>query len=172
MAEPVRIFHGVEEFRHAAGQRLGVGPWMTMSQERIDGFADITEDWQWIHVDPERARAAGMRGTWAHGYLTLSLIPRLSSRVFDFADIGRAVNYGLERVRFPSPVHPGDRIRAIAEMISTEDFHEGVLGRVRYTIEIDGVAKPACVAEALMVIFPPESERSSHPVPTSDQEQI
>lgn len=93
-----RIFQGVDDFRGAAGESLGTGPWMEISQDRIDSFADVTEDWQWIHIDPERATASEIGATIAHGYLTLSLVPKLSSQIFDFANIGRALNYGLDKV--------------------------------------------------------------------------
>lgn len=147
-----RVFRGVHPFRNAAGTELGVSGWLTMEQPRIDDFADVTEDWQWIHVDPARAAASDLGTTIAHGYLVLSLIPRLSAEVFDFADIDRAVNYGLERVRFPASVHPGDRLRARVELVEVTDHPAGALGRVRYTLELDGSPRPACVAEALMLV--------------------
>ncbi len=147
-----RVFRGVDAFRDAAGAELGVSGWLTMEQPRIDGFADVTEDWQWIHVDPARAAASDLGATIAHGYLVLSLIPRLSAEVFEFADIDRAVNYGLERVRFPASVRPGDRLRARAELVEVTDHPSGALGRVRYTLELDTSTRPACVAEALMLV--------------------
>lgn len=150
-----RTIHGPDGFRAAVGEQLDPGPWFTVTQDRIDTFADVTEDWQWIHVDPQRAAASDLGATVAHGYLTLSLVPRLTSDVFEFADVGRAVNYGLERVRFPAPVHPGDRIRARAEVLSVEDAGVGVLGRVRITIEIERRDKPAYALEALMLVLPP-----------------
>lgn len=149
-------FHGPAGFAAAAGRDLGHGPWFTMTQSRIDDFADVTEDWQWIHVDADRAAASELGTTIAHGYLTLSLVPRLSSGIFDFADIGRAINYGIEKVRFPAPVRPGDRIRARAHVVdTTPSARGGVLGRVRYTIEIDRSERPACVVDALMLVLPP-----------------
>ncbi|WKN48448.1 MaoC family dehydratase [Nocardioides sp. Arc9.136] len=149
-----RTFHGVEELRAGAGVDLPPGPWFTVTQERIDAFADVTEDWQWIHVDPERAAASPTGSTIAHGYLTLSLLPRLSSDLFDFAGIGRAVNYGLDRVRFPAVVRPGDRVRARGHLVEVTDSGTGVLARVRYSIEVKGLDRPACVAEALMLVEP------------------
>jgi acyl dehydratase len=151
-----RIFDGIDDFRTAVGKELGTGPWFTIDQDRINGFADVTEDWQWIHVDTERAAASDLGSTIAHGYLTLSLLPRLSSGIFDFAGIGRAVNYGLDRVRFPSSVRPGQRIRAHATLVGADDAGAGVLGRVRYTVEAEGSTKPACVAEALILVLPTE----------------
>lgn len=153
-------FHSAEEFAAATGRTLGVGSWLTVTQQRIDEFADVTEDWQWIHVDPDRAAASDLGTTIAHGYLTLSLVPRLSSEVFAFAGVGRAVNYGIEKVRFPTPVRPGDRIRAEATLVETRPAGPdgtGTLGRVRYVIEIEGRDRPACVLEALMLVLPPET---------------
>jgi acyl dehydratase len=148
-----RVLHGVAEFRDAAGDELGTSGWLTMEQPRIDGFADVTEDWQWIHVDPVRAAASDLGATIAHGYLVLALIPRLSAEIFEFAGIDRAINYGLERVRFPASVRPGDRLRARAELVEVTDHPAGALGRVRYTLELDGSARPACAAEALMLVI-------------------
>lgn len=148
-------FRTVAEFKDSAGTDLGAGDWFTMTQGRIDDFADTTEDHQWIHVDAERAAASEIGSTVAHGYLTLSLIPRLSSELFTFDSSGRAINYGLDRVRFPAFVRPGDRIRARGRVEWTrETSGGGVLGCVRYTIDIEGSDTPACVADALMVAFP------------------
>ncbi|WP_314034527.1 MaoC family dehydratase [Dietzia sp. CH92] len=148
-------FTTVDEFRDAAGLDLGVGDWFTVDQNRIDAFADVTEDWQWIHIDPDRAGATDLGTTVAHGYLTLSLIPRLSSDLFTFDGVGRAINYGLDRVRFPSYVRPGDRVRARGRVAWTRDASDGgVLGCVHYTIEVEGRNAPACVAESLMIAFP------------------
>lgn len=158
-------FHGPAAFAAAAGRDLGHGPWFTMTQQRIDDFADVTEDWQWIHVDAGRAAASELGSTLAHGYLTLSLVPRLSSDLFDFSGIGRAINYGVDRARFPAPVRPGDRIRARASVVDTTlSDGGGVLGRVRYTIEIDGSERPACVLEALMLVLPPLDESQPGPL--------
>jgi acyl dehydratase len=139
------VFSTIEEFRAASGTQLGTGPWFAMDQERIGAFADVTEDWQWIHVDGT---------TIAHGYLTLSLVPRLSAGIFDFGGLGRVLNYGLDKVRFLHPVVPGDRLRAHAEMLDVVDSGAGALGRVKYTIEIEGKERPACVVEALMLALP------------------
>ncbi|GLB63917.1 putative enoyl-CoA hydratase 1 [Dietzia sp. NCCP-2495] len=148
-------FRNVDEFKNAAGTDLGAGDWFTITQNRINAFADTTEDHQWIHVDTERAAASELGSTVAHGYLTLSLIPRLSSDLFTFDAAGRAINYGLDKVRFPSFVRPGSRLRARGSVEWTREIdHGGVLGCVRYTIEIEGQDSPACVADALMVAFP------------------
>ncbi|MBB1029986.1 MaoC family dehydratase [Dietzia sp. SLG310A2-38A2] len=150
------VFHGVDEFRAAAGLELRAGDWFAVTQDRIDAFADVTEDWQWIHVDPQRAASSDMGSTVAHGYLTLSLLPRLSSGLFTFERIGRAINYGLDKVRFPSYVRPGDRIRAVGRVAWTREARAGgVLACVHYSIEVEGSDTPACIAESLMVAFPP-----------------
>jgi acyl dehydratase len=147
-----RILDGLDDIRASVGEDLGAGAWFVMDQARINAFADTTEDWQWIHVDLERAAASELGGTLAHGYLTLSLLPRLSSDVFAFDNIGRALNYGLDKVRFPSSVRPGDRIRTRASVAAADDTSAGVLMRVRYVVEIEGQERPACVAEALMLV--------------------
>ncbi|TGN66078.1 MaoC family dehydratase [Nocardioides eburneiflavus] len=147
-------FGTLDEFRAASGTHLGAGPWMAVDQERIQSFADVTEDWQWIHVDVDRAARSDMGSTIAHGYLTLSLLPRLSSGIFEFTGAGKVLNYGLDRVRFLNPVRAGDRIRAHAELVEVTDSGDGALGRVRYTLEIDGRVRPACVVEALMLALP------------------
>lgn len=151
-------FATLDEFRAASGTDLGAGPWLEVDQDRIQSFADVTEDWQWIHVDVERAERSDLGSTIAHGYLTLSLLPRLSSGIFDFTGMGRVLNYGLDRVRFLSPVRPGDRLRARAELVEATDTGPGVLGRVRYTLDIDGQDRPACVVDALMLALPADQE--------------
>lgn len=148
-------FRTVEEFKSSAGTDLGAGDWFTITQDRVNEFADVTEDLQWIHVDSERAAASEAGSTVAHGYLTLSLIPRLSSDLFTLDSAGRAINYGLDKVRFPSFVRPDARLRARGRVEWTREIDGGgVLGCVRYTIEIEGRDAPACVADALMVAFP------------------
>ena len=146
-------FRTVEEFKDSTGTDLGAGDWFTVTQDRINSFADTTEDHQWI--DTDRAATSEIGSTVAHGYLTLSLIPRLSSDLFTFDSAGRAINYGLDKVRFPSFVRPGARLRARGRVEWTREIDGGgVLGCVRYTIDIEGQDAPACVADALMVAFP------------------
>jgi acyl dehydratase len=136
------------------GREVGVSDWFPVTQERIDAFAAVTEDRQWIHVDPERAARSPLGGTVAHGFLLLSLVPyfNLSNEVF----AGRfrvAVNYGLDRVRFPHPVRAGSRVRnrAVLKKIEKRGFRR-VLVTVENTVEIEGVDKPAMVAEVLALI--------------------
>jgi acyl dehydratase len=147
----MRIIQGLEELEQLVATELGVSEWLTIDQERIDTFADVTEDHQWIHVDPERAARELPGGrTIAHGFLTLSLIPHLSHAVFRVEGIPVRLNYGLNRVRFTSPVPTGSRVRGRFMLVSID-----AQGANRYlvtttvTIEIEGETRPACVAETL-----------------------
>jgi len=138
---------GLEGIRALAGQDLGTGDWMQMTQERINAFADATGDHQWIHVDVERAKNGPFGTTIAHGFLTLSLIPTLSRGTTRIEGVRMAINYGLNRVRFPAPVRVGARIRAKVKNLSIVDVEGGVHVVNEVTVEIEGEAKPACVAE-------------------------
>jgi acyl dehydratase len=138
---------GLEGIRALAGQDLGTGDWMEMAQERINAFADATGDHQWIHVDVERAKNGPFGTTIAHGFLTLSLIPTLSRGTTRIEGVRMAINYGLNRVRFPAPVRVGARIRAKVKNLSIVDVEDGVHVVNEVTVEIEGEAKPACVAE-------------------------
>ncbi len=144
------IIHGIDELKTRTGDHLGHSNWHTITQEQVDLFADATGDHQWIHVDPERAkRESPFGGPIAHGYLTLSLAAALSSEIMAVEGITMGVNYGLDKVRFPSPVPVGSSLRAGGELISVEDVAGGVQVKVRLTFEIEGGTKPVCVAEAL-----------------------
>ena len=147
-----RTFNSISELTAAIGEDLGYGDWLEVTQERIDAFADATGDHQWIHVDPERANDGPFGATVAHGYLTLSLLPLLAGDTFTVNGPKLVINYGLNRVRFPSPVKVGSRIRANAEIVSIDDSPAGVTMVVRSTVQIDGVEKPACVAENVRVL--------------------
>src|SRR5437016_12983698 len=138
---------GLEGVRTLAGRDLGTGDWLEITQERIDAFADATDDHQWIHVDVERAKSGPFGATIAHGFLTLSLIPGLSRGTTRVEGIRMAINYGLNRVRFPAPVRVGSRIRAKLKNLSVTDVEGGVQVVNEVTVEIEGEAKPACVAE-------------------------
>ena len=141
-------YHGLAELEAAVGQEIGPTDWFLIDQARVDGFADDTEDHQWIHVDPERAAAGPFGGPVAHGFLTLSLIPYLTSQLRRVEGVRMGVNYGLDRVRFPSPVRVGRRIRARATMISLDKIGDDAVHLVtRITIEVEGSDKPACVAD-------------------------
>ena len=147
-----RTFNSISELTAAIGEDLGYGDWLEVTQERIDAFADATGDHQWIHVDPGRAKDGPFGATIAHGYLTLSLLPLLAGDIFTVNGPKLVINYGLNKVRFPSPVKVGSRIRANAEIVSIDDSPAGVTMVVRSTVQIDGVEKPACVAENVRVL--------------------
>ncbi|TAK82903.1 MAG: MaoC family dehydratase [Betaproteobacteria bacterium] len=140
----------IRELKGRVGQEVGVSPWVDITQERIDTFAKAIEDFQWIHVDRERAKSSPFGGTIAHGFLTLSLLSHLSEMTFSFSDRRMGVNYGLNRVRFTSPVPSGSRVRARFTLASYEPIEpNGVQVRWNVTIEIEGKDKPALVAEWL-----------------------
>ena len=144
-----RQFGSLDELRAAAGTRLGSSDWFTITQERIDRFADATDDHQWIHVDPEQAKAGPFGGTVAHGFLTLSLLPVLLGQVYQVSGVRMAVNYGLDRVRFPAPALSGSRVRARVDLLEVADVAGGVQVKSEVTVEAEGQPKPVCVAVAL-----------------------
>jgi acyl dehydratase len=130
------------------GEEIGVSDWLLITQDRVDAFADATDDHQWIHVDVERAKAGPFGTTIAHGFLTLSLTVTLGEQVkLDVGSPKMAINYGLEKVRFPAPVPVGSRIRARVVLVSVADIEGGLQANRRTTIEIEGQEKPAMVAE-------------------------
>jgi acyl dehydratase len=131
------------------GSHLGYTEWREMTQERVDAFADVTEDHNYIHVDPERAAAGPFGGTVAHGYLTLALLAPLVGEVLLVEGAATAVNYGLDRLRFPAPVPVGSRFRAGVELLEVEEIPGGVHVKVLATVEVEGASKPSLVAEAL-----------------------
>ncbi|MDQ3158215.1 MAG: MaoC family dehydratase [Actinomycetota bacterium] len=149
----MRVLNNSEEVAAAAGTELGVSEWIAITQDRIDMFADATGDHQWIHVDPEKAATGPFGTTIAHGYLTLSLLPFFGAHVFAFAGEGAKVNYGINKVRFMSPVPVDSKLRARIDMVEVTDIPKGQQAILRYTIEIDGVDKPACVAESVVLLL-------------------
>ncbi|QEU83970.1 MaoC family dehydratase [Streptomyces viridosporus] len=150
----MKVFNGIDELEKAVGTHLGYSPWHTVTQQRIDLFADATGDHQWIHVDPEKAAAGPFGTTIAHGYLTLSLIPRLAGQVYRVDGLAMSVNYGCDKVRFPSPVPTGSRVRAGVELLSLASGPKGVRSTSRVTVEREGADKPVCVAETVSVMVP------------------
>ncbi|WP_330253528.1 MaoC family dehydratase [Nocardia sp. NBC_00565] len=140
----------MESLRTAAGTDLGVGTWIDVGQDRIDAFAEATEDRQWIHIDPQRAANGPYGTTIAHGYLTLSLLPPMMADLIAITDASARINYGLNKVRFPSPVPAGSRIRARATIVSVDEVAGGLQIVVRATIEREGGDKPACIAEYIV----------------------
>ena len=139
----------VDDMKAKIGEELGVGEWLEVSQDRINTFADATGDHQWIHVDEERAKSGPFGTTIAHGYLTLSLIPSLGGGGLGLDGVRMGINYGLDRVRFITPVKAGSRVRARRKLLDVTEGEGFVQMKVEVTVEIDGEAKPACVAETL-----------------------
>ena len=148
------IINGTDELKSKVGEHLGYSDWLDVTQERVNLFADATGDHQWIHVDVERAKAESpFGGPIAHGYLTLSLAPALVPQVVQVHGFSMAVNYGAGKVRFPSPVPVGSKLRAGVELTGVEDVKGGVQVEMRLTFEVEGAAKPSCVAEVLYRYF-------------------
>ena len=141
---------GLDELKALTGRDLGHSSWIEITQERINMFAEATGDHQWIHVDPDRARSGPFGATVAHGYLTLSLVIPLFGELLTIEGTRMGINYGLEKVRFPHPVRVGSKIRLAARVAAVEDVAgNGVQLTLDFTVEIDGAAKPACVARVV-----------------------
>ncbi|MGH8951591.1 MAG: MaoC family dehydratase [Acidimicrobiia bacterium] len=142
------------DFQDRIGTEIGVSDWMEVSQDRVNSFADATDDHQWIHVDQEKAKAGPFGGTIAHGFLTLSLTVTLTSQVLlDVGSPRMSINYGLEKVRFPAPVPVGSRIRARVGLVSVTDVDGGIQVNRQVTIEVEGTEKPAMVAETVARLY-------------------
>lgn len=142
-------FSTIEQLRRATGTPLNPSNWIAITQERINAFADCTEDQQWIHVDPLRAANGPFKGPIAHGYLTLSLLSKIFDEVIRIENITSAINYGLDRVRFPSPVPAGSNIRGQVTIASVSDIAHGVQVEFDVVIECDQTEKPACIARSI-----------------------
>ncbi len=140
---------GIDQVRAAVGRDLGTSDWLTITQARIDQFAEATGDHQWIHVDPERAAAGPFGATIAHGYLTLSLSNAFLPEIVEIIGFSAGINYGMGKVRFPAPVPVGSRLRAQATLAAVDEVAGGVQTTVVITIERQGSDKPACVVESL-----------------------
>ncbi len=150
MNDVAKIVCGIEELGQLVGKEVAVTDWFTVTQERIDVFADATEDYQWIHVDRERAVKESPYGTTvAHGFLTLSLLPYLMGQAVEIQGMPLGINYGLNRVRFSGPVPAGSRVRARFRLAAVEDIDRGVQMTWNVTVEREGEAKPVLVAEWL-----------------------
>ena len=149
----MRVFSTFEEIEAAAGEEIGASEWVEITQERVNEFARATDDFQWIHVDQEKAKAGPFGGTIAHGYLTLSLIPMLGAQVFGLETPGAKLNYGLNKVRFPNPVPVGARVRAVVTVGEIAEVPAGRQLTMKYVIEIEGQDKPACVAETVVLLL-------------------
>lgn len=143
------VFDSGDAILKAVGQTLGASEWVEITQERVNLFADATDDHQWIHVDPVKAKDGPFGATIAHGYLTLSLMSRFLPQIVD-VKMKMGVNYGCEKVRFPAPVKVGSRIRGVGELTAAEVTKDGAVQAViRITVEIEGAPKPACIADTI-----------------------
>jgi acyl dehydratase len=144
-----RVINGIEGLKSAVGEHLGYSDYMEITQERVNQFADATGDHQWIHVDVERAKSGPFGGPIAHGYLTLSLGPALYPTVVRIEGFSMGVNYGANKVRFPSPVPVGARLRLGVKLLQVEEIAGGVQTTMEFTFECEGAPKPSCVAEII-----------------------
>lgn len=151
----MRTFTSISDFAGAVGEDLGTSPWVTITQERIDQFAEATGDHQWIHVDPQRAADGPFGTTIAHGFLTLSLVPSMLWQIYAVEGTRMAVNYGADTVRFVSPVPVGSRVRGQATLAeATPSSNGGTRFGIDVTIELDGSDRPACVLRTIAVMYP------------------
>jgi acyl dehydratase len=146
----VTVLDGLDEVRAAVGRHLGYSDWVQITQERVNSFAEATGDHQWIHVDVERAqRESPFGGPIAHGYLTLAMTNQFLPEIVEVRGVSMGVNYGTNKVRFPSPVVVGSKVRGGAELVAVDDIAGGVQTTMVVTVEVEGQPKPACVVEAL-----------------------
>jgi acyl dehydratase len=145
----MRTFQTIAALKDLVGQEIGVSDWITVTQERIQLFADATNDHQWIHVDVERAKSGPFGATIAHGFLTLSLLPEMAASAFTVREARMGVNYGLNKVRFPAPVPSGSRLRGHFKLVGYEPLEGGAQITVQVTMEREGSDKPVCIAESL-----------------------
>ncbi|OLF19445.1 MaoC family dehydratase [Actinophytocola xanthii] len=150
----MRTFADLDELAAAKGEHLGHSDWLEITQDRVDRFADATGDHQWIHVDVERAKSGPFGGTIVHGYLTLSLIPMLGQQVFTVGGISMGINYGLGKVRFPTVLRVGSRVRAGVELVEVIERPPGRQAVLRWTFETESDDKPVCVAETIVLYVP------------------
>lgn len=148
----MRTINGIDEFESLIGQELGTSEWLTMDQDAINSFADVTGDHQWIHVDEARAAEGPYGATIVHGFFTLALIPKFSSEVFTIEGVSIRVNYGLNKVRFLQPVVVGSRLRGKVEVKDVIRGDKGTQVILQQTIEIDGQERPACIAEVVTLL--------------------
>jgi len=145
----MRTFQTIAELKDLLGQEIGLSDWITVTQERIQLFADATNDHQWIHLDVERAKAGPFGTTIAHGFLTLSLLPEMAASAFGVNETRMGVNYGLNKVRFPAPVPSGSRLRGRFKLVGYEPLEGGAQLTVQVTMEREGSDKPVCIAESI-----------------------
>jgi acyl dehydratase len=149
------IFTTPRELLTAVGRKLGASDWLAIDQARVNQFADATGDHQWIHVDPERAKSGPFGATIAHGYLTLSLVNQFLPQLLEVRGSSMGVNYGCDKVRFPSPVRVGSRVRGVGEVVAAEEVKGGAVQvTVRVSVEIEGADRPACVVDTISRFMP------------------
>jgi acyl dehydratase len=146
----VRVFDGLDEFVAATGSQLGPTDWLWVEQDRVNRFADATDDHQWIHVDPEQAVNGPFGGTIAHGLLTLSLLPHFMHELYTVDNVAMAINYGFNKVRFITPVRVGAKVRARSEIAKVQKLDGAVQATLVTTIEVEGSQKPAAVIESII----------------------
>jgi acyl dehydratase len=151
----MKTFQTLQDLAACVGQEVAVSDWITVTQEQVNLFAEATGDHQWIHVDVERAKGGPFGGPIAHGFMTLSLLPRLSESALSVVESRMGVNYGLNRVRFMAPVPVGERVRARMKLLTAEPIaNDGFQMTWETTIELEGSPKPACVAESVVRRYP------------------
>jgi acyl dehydratase len=150
----MRRFRSIDEMRNAVGEEIGQSGWVTVTQAMIDEFAHATGDYQWIHVDRERAKTSPYGTTIAHGFLTLSLIAQLRDQIYDVDGVAARINYGCDKVRFLAPVPSGSRVRLKLRLARMEPSRTGVRVDSECTIELDGAPRPALVADHIVVLVP------------------
>lgn len=146
----MKVFDNLADFESAAGTELGPTDWLEVDQQRVDKFADATDDHQWIHVDPDRAASGPFGGTIAHGLLTLSLLPRFMHDLYRVDNVAMAINYGFNKVRFITPVPVGAKLRASSRITQVDKLDTAVQATLVTTIEVEGAAKPAAVIESIV----------------------
>jgi acyl dehydratase len=151
------IFENPRDLLGKAGMQLGVSDWLRIDQARIDGFAEVTGDEQWIHVDAERAKDGPFGATIAHGYLTLALVNYFLPQIVDVRGFSTGINVGADRLRFLAPVKVGSRIRGRGEIVAVEEIKGAVQSTVRITVEIEGGDKPACIVDTISRYYPETS---------------
>ena len=149
-----KVYQSPRDLIGQEGTTLGPTEWLAIEQTRVNGFAEVTGDHQWIHVDVDRAKSGPFGGTIAHGYLTLSMVNLFLPELVEVRGFAHAVNVGLDRLRFLAPVVVGSRVRAVSEIISAEEIKGAIQSVVRVTIEIEGGDKPACVVDTISRYFP------------------
>ena len=148
-----RTINGIDELKTLVGEHLGYSPYVEITQAQVNTFADATGDHQWIHIDVERAKSGPFGGPIAHGYLTLSLGPTLSPQVFGVSGISMGVNYGADKIRFPSPVPVGSKLRLGVTLLEVTEVSGGIQTKLEFSFEVEGAPKPSCVAEVLFRLY-------------------